>query len=181
MGRTEIPDLIQVDSITSLSTLMKAFSSEAAKGKELTAQGFSYRVDSPADFGMELSGTEGLMNALKTLPTTVIFTAHLVNRYGKAPGKEYGENIVIGEQILGRDKNAETVVSRFDNVFRFDRREINGQMLYFVSFSTDLAKNTFGIPPGEHNVTNIPFMKYFMELQKTPAASWQEIHSRIGI
>lgn len=181
---TAIPAMIQFDSAASWAEMVMTYAGLGNSGKGQTLQvgtGPKVRLSHPGDYRFEIQMTRELLGKLKSFPCTIIWTGHLINRYGKKPGApEYSESEVIGEMLNARDKFAEDFVSRFDNVFRFDRTETNGKMRFTVKFFTDLAKNTFGIPPGEHNVTDIPFFTYFKELLKDPEKPTLEVRKSLG-
>ena len=184
-GSAGLPKSLQLDSLTSLTSLLTNTSEEITKGQTIKdpSKGLTteIRMSGPGDYKFEHSGIQYILDAIRPLPMNFYLTAHIINRYGKPSGKggEYAENIVIGEQLNARDKIAERVVSVFDNVWRFDKIILNNEVRFMVEFNTDLAKNTYGIPWGTHNVTGIPFYKYLEVLKEFPTEPWQKIRERV--
>lgn len=184
-GKNGFPAMIQFDSAASWNEMCMKYAAGANANIGQFVQvgtGPKIRLTHMGDYRFEVSEVRDTLNKLKSFPCTIIWTGHLIPRWGKAPNApEYAENTIVGEMLNARDKFAEDFVSRFDNVFRFDRTETNGKMRFTVKFFTDLAKNTFGIPPGEHNVTDIPFFVYFKELLKNPDAPTSEVRKALGL
>lgn len=159
---------IELASITSFMQSLITSSHKLQKGKMIG----KLRMSGPGDFGFEVSGTRQLMEQLDILPCNVIVSAHVIDRWGKPnTGKPeqdmYSANEVIGEKINLRDQPGEVLLSLFSNVFRFSRVVQNGVMRYYVNFATDMAKNSYGIPPGEHDITGKPFYPYLQDLIKS--------------
>jgi hypothetical protein len=112
-----------------------------------------------------------LMDQLDILPCNVIVSAHVIDKWGKPdtgnPKSDmFAANEPVGEKINLRDQPGEVLLSLFSNVFRFSRKVVSGQMKYFVNFATDMAKNSFNIPPGEHDITGKQFYPYLQDLIK---------------
>jgi len=152
---------IIVDSLTSLARLLVIASHKLQKGKMIG----KLRVSGPGDFNFEASGVHQIFDFLRVLPCHVICSAHVIDKYGKLDKtQEYSETGIVGEKLSVRDNLGENVQTYFDNVFRFSREVVNGQVKYYANFATDLAKNSFGIPPGEHDITGKNFYNYLQEL-----------------
>lgn len=150
--------------IASMTTLMQALinsSHKAQKGNEVAG----LRISGPGDFNFEVTGMKQVLDFLTSLPCNVIVSAHIIDKWGKKNKKEpYAPNEIVGEKICLRDQPGEVLLSCFSNVFRFSRNEVAGVMRYYVEFATDVAKNTFGIPPGEFDVTGKPFYPFLTDL-----------------
>lgn len=154
---------IGVESITSLTRLITLASHKEQKGKMIG----KLRISGPGDFNFEAAGTHQFFDYLRIMPCNIIASAHIVDRYGKRPGaSEYAPAEVIGEKLSIRDNLGENVLTYFDNVFRFSRSVSDGKTKYYVNFATDIAKNSYGIQPGEHDITGKNFYDYFTELIK---------------
>ncbi len=154
---------IIVDSLTSLTRLIVLASHKEQKGKMIG----KLRVSGPGDFNFEAAGTHQFFDYLRTMPANIICNAHIIDRYGKPKNAgEYAPSEIIGEKLSIRDNLGENVQTYFDNVFRFSREVVNGETKYYVNFATDLAKNSYGIKPGEHDITGKNFYQYFTELTK---------------
>lgn len=159
---------IELASATSFMQALITSSHKLQKGKMIG----KLRMSGPGDFNFEVTGMKQLIDQLDILPCNVIVSAHVIDRWGKPdtgnPDKDqYAANEVIGEKINLRDQPGEVLLSLFSNVFRFSRKVIGGNMNYFVNFATDMAKNSFGIPPGEHNITGKQFYPYLQDLIKS--------------
>lgn len=153
---------IQVSSITSLTRLLVVTSHLNQGGKKI---GNILRMSGPQDFNVESSGTHQVFDFLRSWPCNVIAEAHIVDKYGKLDkSSEFSETGITGEKLSIRDNLGENILTYFNNVFRFSHRIVNGKMRYFVEFSTDVAANTFGIPPGEHDITDKQFYPYLQAL-----------------
>jgi hypothetical protein len=165
----------QISSLFTLSRLLKNTSHELQQGKFLGKGDIKIRMDGPGDFNVEVSATHQLFDYFRMFPSNIILDAHLIDRYGKPDPKPgmtdneikalaFAQNEVKGTKLNVRDAYGESVLSYFDNVFVFSRDAWGKEMHYFVEFSTDMAKNTFGIPPGKHDITGMSFYRYFMDL-----------------
>jgi len=114
----------------------------------------------PEDYGFESNGTYQLLAFLRSLPIpNIIVSAHIVERYGKAdPNDSYSESVVVGEKLSIRDKIGENVFIYFDNVFRFERRLVGGEVRHFATFRSDIARTTFAeLPDGPIDITGKDF------------------------
>jgi hypothetical protein len=157
----------ELASITSFNRALIVSSHNIQKGKMIG----KLRMSGPGDFNFEVSGMAQLMDQLEIFPCNVIVSAHIIDKWGKPdtgnPEKDqYAANEKIGEKIALRDQPGAVLPSMFSNVFRFSRKVVSGQMKYYVNFATDLAKNSFGIPPGEHDITGKMFYPYLQDLIK---------------
>lgn len=157
---------IEIASLTSLMQAMLNSSHELQGGRKVG----KLRMSGPGDFGFEVSAMRQFIDYLAVLPCHIICSAHIIDKYGKPktgkPGEEYAQNEIVGERLCLRDQPGEVIQSFFGNVFRFDREVINDKMEYFVDFNSDVAGNTFGIPPGRFNITNKPFYPFLQDLIK---------------
>lgn len=123
-------------------------------------------LTAPGDYRVSNSGVHTLLDYLTALPCNVICTAHLIPKWGKPKaqkeGDEYKPAEIIGETLNFHDNLAESVCSRFNDIYRFERHDINGIMKYTVEFAGKLAKNSFGIKPGSHDITGKSFYEYLL-------------------
>lgn len=162
---------IEVASVTSLARLLLNYSKSLTRGKSIG----KLRVSGPSDYMLESQGTHDFFDYLRTFPCNIIVSAHIVDKWGK-PEPEFDNNgnrtnefsaqDIIGERLSIRDNLGENILTYFNNVFKFSREIIKNEMHYFVEFSTDLAKNEYGIPPGKHDITNKQFFSYLLEVIK---------------
>lgn len=175
-------DTMEIASLFAFSRMLKLTSHKLQKGKMIG----SLRMDGPSDFNFEISGTHQCFDFLRSFGCNLILDAHLINKWGKfafdedgKPVDEWGRemskddvdarqftpNHIVGEQINVRPAYASTVMSYFDDIYRFGK-EANrkGQVVYTVEFASVFAKNTFGIKPGVHDITGQSFYDYFKKI-----------------
>ena len=154
---------LELASLGSLARLLTVSSHALQGGKKLG----SLRISGPGDYNFEASGTHQVFDFLRSWPCNVICSAHQVDKYGKLDkSAEYSETGIVGEKLAVRDNLGENVLTYFDNVFRFSKEVENNQDKFYVEFSTDLAKNTFGIKPGKHDITRKNFWEELQRLIK---------------
>ncbi len=161
---------IELASVTSFVQALINSSHKLQSGKMIGR----LRMSGPGDFNFEVTGMKQLMDYLYGFPCHIIVSAHIIDRYGKGmitnkDGSQerdvYGGNVVIGEKVNLRDNVGEALLSSFSNVFKFSRElDRSNVMQYYVEFSTDVAGNSFGIPPGRFNITNKPFYPFLQDL-----------------
>lgn len=155
---------IGLGSVTSLVRSLGNMARRELKGQVVG----TLRLPAPGDIRVENMGVHTVLDYLKDMPCNVIVTAHIIERWGKPPIREeadnYKPNIIIGEKLNLNDNLSSSILSEFDNVFRFERKIISNKECYFVEFCTDFAKNSYGIPPGEFDITNIEFFPWFQRL-----------------
>jgi len=171
---------IGVGSATSLARLFVNTSHQLQKGrvlgpvdKEGLPKAGALRISGPGDFNFEVSGIHQFLDYLKAYPCNVIVTAHIIDKWGKPRNEDgtlkeetqFASNVVVGEKLALRDQVGETILSVFDNVFRFSREEVGNQLKYYVEFATDLAKNSYGIKPKRYDITNQNFYEFFQKLR----------------
>lgn len=152
---------IEIASLGSLTRILTIASHSYQSGKKLG----NLRVSGPADFNFEATATHQVFDFLRSFPCNIICSAHVVDKYGKLDkSKDYSETGIIGEKLSIRDNLGENVLTYFDNVIRFSRNVEDGTLKFYAEFTTDLAKNVFGIPPGKYDITNKSFYKVFQQL-----------------
>jgi hypothetical protein len=157
---------ITVDSLFSMCRMLIIASHGVQGGKKIG----NLRVSGPGDYGFEVSGTHQIFDFLRMLPCNLICSAHIIDKYGKLDRtKEYSESGVVGEKLTVRDQLGESVLAYFSNVFRFSREVVNNRTRFYVEFSTDLAKNSYGIGAGRHDITGKNFYEYLQKLIKDPS------------
>jgi hypothetical protein len=153
---------IGLGSLTNLTRLLVITSHGLQTGKTLGG----LRVSGPGDYMFESTGTHQIFDYLRTFPCNVIITAHTIDKWGKKrSSSDYSPAEVIGEKLSIRDNLGENVQTYFDNVFKFTK-EIQGNITkYFVEFTTDIAKNSHGLPPGKFDITDKNFKDEFERLK----------------
>lgn len=124
-------------------------------------------IGGPSDYQFQSTGIIQIIAYLKTLAIpNIIVTGHTVNKWGKrkdASGKiidPYGPSEITGKQLNLTDKLSESVPTPFDNVFEFDKVDTGSSMKFVVSGEGQLARNTFGIPYGNHDITKTNFYEW---------------------
>lgn len=160
---------IGLGSLGSLERIILNFAKEKLDTRVIVG---GIRLGSPGDQKIANSAVHQVIDYLQDMPCNVICTAHLVDRWGKPKSETkteekenaYKPNEIIGERLNLNDGLAESVVSRFNEVFRFDRETINGKIKYTVEFAGDLAKNSYGLPPGNFDWTGKDFYSWFTRL-----------------
>jgi hypothetical protein len=125
----------------------------------------SLRVPAMGEFLYESTACSQIFDYLRTLPLNVIVTAHVIERYGKAPGADaYSENVVVGEKLSVRDKIGENVLTYFDEVYQFDREVFGNEVKHYVSFRSTIAKTAYkNLPNGKQDITGKNFYEYWKE------------------
>lgn len=125
-------------------------------------------VTGPADYKFESQAMHKIMDYLRTLPCHITISAHIVDKFGKKPGaKEMDPQIIIGERLtLGTANLAENILAVFNDVYKFTKEMVNGQEKYYVEFNSEIAANTFGIPPGRFDITRKSFWEEFQRIIK---------------
>lgn len=129
----------------------------------------SLALTGPADYKFETQSAHKIFDFLRILPCNVTVSAHIVDKYGKLPGaKEMDSQVIIGEKLtLGTANLAENILAMFNDVYKFNKKIINNEDRYFVEFNTEIARNSFGIPTGEFDITKKPFWTFFQNLIKS--------------
>lgn len=163
---------ICVESIGALCTLL-AMDSRRLRGVKGARQTGSLVFLAPEDYAYASKAMKDIIYKF-VLPMTdmgynIFFSGWTVDRWGKpreqsgeiVEGMEYMDNIVIGEKLLAPDKLAEEIPGYFNDVYVFrkerDPRGHSYGAIYDVEFTGELARNTFGLPPGRHKITKSSF------------------------
>lgn len=152
---------VGLGSISSLSRTLHNFAQKELKGRMVGTM----RLPVPGDQIVVNNGIHTFLDYLKMMPCNIIVTGHIIDRWGKDPNadSEYSPRVVIGSKLNLNDQLSSTIVSLFDNVFVFDKSVVGVSEKYTVEFSSELAGNTFGIPPGKHDITGVKFYPYLMQ------------------
>lgn len=165
---------IDIGSLTSMTRLFKTTAvltplNDKAGGGHFNLAGLS--MTGPSDYNFEAQATHAVFDFLKGFPCHVICSAHIIDKWGKPPGaKEISANEVIGEKLSITDKLGANVLTYFNDVYRFSKAIVGGQEKFFVEFSTEMAKNSFGLPPGKFDITRKEFYPFLQDLiQKVKA------------
>src|SRR5207237_273788 len=86
----------------------------------------------------------------------------------RAGAKDSDPQTIIGEKLtLGTGNISENVLAMFNDVYKFTKEMIGNEDHYFVEFNTEIARNSFGIPPGKHDITRKTFWEYLQTLIKS--------------
>lgn len=121
-----------------------------------------------ADYKFERQQFLRVIDYLRTFPCNVTLSAWISTHWGKPAGAKEGDpNVPIGETLNVTQNLAEAILGTFNDVWRFEKKVVNNEEKYYVQFSTDMAKNSFGIPPGEHDITRKNFWEYFQNLVRS--------------
>lgn len=181
------PKTLIPDSITAMNRLFINESLDIQSGLNVKdpQKSVGIRLEGTGDYKYESSAFFQILDwarELVALGMNVIFTAHILDRYGK-PGKhtfdaegkphlaetwtaekekKIDETVVVGEQLSIRPKIGENLMVYFDEVYRFEKREIGNQTRHFVKFKTDIARSSLGLQ-GEHDITGVNFYQFWLE------------------
>jgi hypothetical protein len=119
------------------------------------------------DYRFETQALFSIIDHLRMLPCNITMSAHIQNKYGKKAGaKETDPNVILGERLVLTENLAESVLGMFNDVYKFSKEMVNSEDHYFVEFNTEIARNTYGIPPGRFDITRKNFWNFFQELVK---------------
>lgn len=95
-----------------------------------------------------------------------IFSAWVVDRYGKKPGTpDYSPAEVIGEKILGTGNFTEENSGYFNEQYRFrkDAPAVVGRLpKYTVEFNGAFAKTSLNLPAGTFDITSKDFYEFWL-------------------
>lgn len=180
---------IQLSSLFSFSRMLKYASKQAFGGGRKVGSPKSSNqliLDGQNEFNTEISGTLAMIDSMGALPINFILDAHIIDKWGRVryddegvPMDKFGEKItepskfeaemrgtneILGSKIMGRPEYIGGVVSNFGDVYVFSREMVGKKLRFFVSFSSDLAKNTWGLKPGLHDYTGVDFYTFFSKL-----------------
>ncbi len=167
-SRSEFP--YKTIEIASLTNFLRAAVIESHKLTSGRMVG-KLRMSGPDDYRFEISALMQLVDYFQKFPCHVIFSAHVIDKWGKPKtgkkGEEYASNEITGEKLLMRDQVGENIQTFFSNIFRFSRELDNQEnMKYYVEFNTDIAKNSFNVPPGRFDITRKNFYNFLQETIK---------------
>lgn len=169
---------IGLGSLSSLKRLIVQLALAKMPGHQAlgeTGDKFQLLLNSPGDTKAELNGINQVIDHIFSMPCNVLVTAHICERYGKPKewfnpdGKpkdeyRYTPSEVIGERITLSPNVAAEMLTRFDNVFKFQKRLVSGKVKFEVIFEDgDIAKNGFGLPAGIFEWTGREFYPFFLE------------------
>lgn len=171
--------LVCIDSIGALCRVAMSFAEAASQGKGMIIQPkggmITLRLPDPSDYRIESTIINQTFAFLRKLPCNVIVSGHTVETFRKPSDNPYGDKIRAGEKLNITDKLGESVLSYFNDVWRFDREEVNGTMKYTVEFNTDISKNSYGIGPGSYDISNVNFYKILTHLKEYPEHTPQKV------
>lgn len=166
-----LPKTVILDSITSECQAMvqQALGLTHSPGDKNTKKVGKYlggvAMAGPEDYGFEAQATYDIISFLRSVPIqNIIISAHLVEKYGKIdPDNPYADSVPIGEKLSVRDKIGENIQIYFDHIFRFDRRELNGGIKFYVKFRSDIARTSYSqLPEGEVDISGKNFYETLM-------------------
>ena len=112
---------IDIGSGTSLVRLLNLSTLNIPKGTpgigHLNLAGLT--MTGPADYKFESQAFHKIVDYLRVLPCNITMSAHIVDKYGKAPGaKETDPQVIIGEKLtLGTANLAENILAMFNDVY----------------------------------------------------------------
>jgi hypothetical protein len=167
ISRQTVPKTLVMDSITSMLRLFVAESMDLTKGYTIERKGKeknALRLEGPSDYKYESSATYQVFDFLRSLPINVIISAHIIDKFGKlSPDEEYSETGVVGSRLSIRDKIAENILTYFNEVYEFGRKEKGNKIQHYVKFQSDICRSALGLPAGEHDITGKNFYEFWKE------------------
>ena len=138
---------------------------QGKKGRSIGA----LNMPDPGDYGYQSVAMHQVISFFRSVPgINLIVCAHMIERYGQVPGPDgtinpYGEKVVVGERLALTDKLGETIPAFFDNIFRFEKQEVNGRIKHYAAFRGDLPRTTYaGLPNGSVDITDKDFYQYLL-------------------
>lgn len=149
----------------SMTSNLRLFLSESLtlieKGKKIGRT----RMPGPPDYSYESEAMYQILDMIRYWPINIIFSAHIVDRFGKADSSnEFSESVVVGEKLSIRDKIGENALTRFGEVYKFEREENGNNIIHYVKFRSDIANTSYtALPNGRVNITGINFYNYWRE------------------
>lgn len=167
-------DTIIVDSLTSQTFAFLCDSIPITHANNKGRSIGTLLVEGPDDYKFESTGTYSMLSFFRSLPVkNVIFTAHIIDRYGKEdPTNMLSPSIVVGEKLSIRDKLGANIPGVFDHIFRFERRMIGQVPHFYVRFWSDLARTVYqDMPLGDQDVTGKNFYQYLNSLTQRASSN----------
>ncbi len=119
----------------------------------------------PSDYKFESQNCHRIFDFFRTFPCHVTVSAHIIEKYGKRPGAaEYAAAEVIGEKLNLTANLGASIIGIFNDVYKFTKEVSAGAERFYVEFSTEIARNSYGIPPGKFDITRKEFYPFLVEL-----------------
>ena len=127
----------------------------------------------PGHFRYEQEAIAQIISYLKGFPINVVFTGHIIDKYGKPPGTDnpYVENVVVGEKLSLRDKVNVNVLQNFTEIYKFKKVMSAGKLHHSVYFQDgDIActVHRYKLPTTPIDITEKSFYETWTNLLKTP-------------
>lgn len=159
--KTLVLDSITFEAIALLQDAIPLTHDKPGKGKYMG----ELQMAGPDAYGFQSQAIWSVMSYLKSLSIkNIIVTAHIVPKYGKAPGaNEYAPNVIVGEQLLLTDKLAESIPACFDHTYRFTRVENGPRTQFFVKTDGEIEASAFMNLPKEADVTGKSFYDWMIK------------------
>jgi hypothetical protein len=159
-----LTSLIRLLDVSALTSNLGA-SGKTAENAHLNISGLT--MSGPADYKFESQACHRIFDFLRTFPCHVTVAAHIIDKWGKAAGADqFAPSTVIGEKLTITANLGENVLAMFNDVYKFSKEVLNGKEKYMVEFSSEIAKNSFGLPPGKFDITKQEFFPFFCNLVK---------------
>ena len=163
--KTLVLDSITFEAIAFLLDAIPLTHAKAGAGKYMG----SLQMAGVAEYGFQSQATYQVMAFLKSIAIpNIIATAHIIPKYGKAPGADdYAPNVIVGEQICLTDKLAAAIPAYFDHIYRFKKVENGPRSQYFVKTDGEMESSAFMHLPREADITGKNFYEWMIgEVQK---------------
>ncbi len=155
---------IDVASLYSLCRFFEASSMMAPRSESKgIIRGLS-AITEPFDYKFESQMAHRVMDFLRAFTCNVTMSAHVLNQYGKKAGApQYTPAEIIGEKLNITANLGESILALFNDVYKFDKEIEAGKEKFTVEFSTEICRNSYGLPPGKFNITRKPFYPFLVE------------------
>jgi hypothetical protein len=134
-------------------------------------------VADPGDYKLVYTAIAQIMAFLRSIPgVNIIVTAHIVGKWGKAHGAgDYDDKVLVGEQLALTDKLADQIPGNFDHIYRFEKVDTGTDIQYLFSAQSDLARSSYPIPYGQHDITSKSFYSTLMQYVKSSSPQLGEV------
>jgi len=154
-------DVGGLGSICRLLTV-QSFMQPRAKG---TTRLLSPATQEPGDYKFEAQNCHRIFDFFRTFPCHVTVSCHIIDKYGKRPGAaEYAPSEIIGEKLNLTANLGASILGIFNDVYKFTKEVTSGKEKFYVEFSTELARNSYGLPCGKFDITEKEFYPFLVNL-----------------
>ncbi len=156
---------IDMASLGAVCRLLTVQSFMSPRGQDKNIRLLTAATSDPSDYKFESQNCHRLFDFLRTFPCNVTVACHIINQWGKKPGSpEYAPAGIIGEKLSITANLGESILGIFNDVYKFTKETSAGAEKFYVEFSTEIARNSYGIPPGKFDITRKEFYPFLVNL-----------------